>query len=266
MFKKIYIEIINYCNLNCAFCVKTTKPKKMLSFTEFEHILDEIRPFTNYIYLHVQGEPFMHPDIDKFIMIAYNKGFKVNLTTNATLLHNHIDIMKYARQINISLQALVNLDNKDKYYNDLFDLIDRNYNTYISLRLWGNFSKNDVLIPFEKHYQKTIDLKTSNKLKDRVFFSSEEEFDWPSMSLQTTYIKGTCLATKTHVGILSDGTVIPCCLDKDGIISFGNIFNTPFKDIISSQRFINMKKGFSNNILCEELCRKCTYRQRFSKK
>ena len=104
MFKKIYIEIINYCNLNCKFCVKTTKDKKMLSLSEFEHILDEIKPYTKYIYLHIQGEPLMHPDIDKFILLAYNKGFSVNLTTNATLLHNHLDIMKYVRQVSTEQQ------------------------------------------------------------------------------------------------------------------------------------------------------------------
>ena len=158
MFKKIYIEIINYCNLNCKFCVKTSKDKKMLSLSEFEHILDEIKPYTKYIYLHIQGEPLMHPDINKFIILAYNKGFSVNLTTNATLLHNHLDIMKYVRQVNISLQAIVNLKDNEKYYNDIFSLIEKDFDTYISLRLWGNFSKSEALIPFEKHYQRTIDL------------------------------------------------------------------------------------------------------------
>lgn len=265
MFKKIYIEIINYCNLNCKFCVKTTKDKKMLSLSEFEHILDEIKPYTKYIYLHIQGEPLMHPDINKFIILAYNKGFSVNLTTNATLLHNHLDIMKYVRQVNISLQAIVNLKDNEKYYNDIFALIEKDFDTYISLRLWGNFSKNEALIPFEKHYQRTIDLNSSNKLKEHVFFSSEEEFDWPNLNSKTYDINGTCLGTKTHIGILSDGTVVPCCLDKDGAINLGNILTTPFKDIITSQRFLNIKNGFTKNILCEELCKKCTYRQRFKK-
>ena len=104
------------------------------------------------------------------------------------------------------------------------------------------------------------------KLIDRVFFSFDEEFDWPNLSLPLQSSTGTCQGTISHIGILSDGTVIPCCLDKDGIIELGNIFNTSFNSIISSSKFNLMRNNFKSNIICEELCLKCTYRNRFNKK
>lgn len=266
MFKKIYIEILNYCNLNCQFCNKTNKPKREMTFDEFKHILKEIKPYTKYIYLHVQGEPFLHKNIDKFIYEAYNQGFNVNLTTNATLLNNHIDIIKYVRQINISLQAIIDLEKQNDYLNSIIELINRNYDTYISLRLWGNFNKNTYIPYFEKAFNKNINLNESNKLKDHVFFSFEEEFEWPSLNHEFVSDTGTCLGTKTHIAILCDGTVIPCCLDKDGIIDLGNIYKDSLSSIICGKRFKEINKGFNNNLICDNLCKRCTYRLKFDKK
>ena len=112
-FKRIYIEIINICNLNCDFCVPHTRKYEYMSMENFIHILDEIKNYSEYIYLHVKGEPLLHPQFDEFVKIAYDKGFKINLTTNATLLKEHLDITKYLRQINVSFHATNNAESLD---------------------------------------------------------------------------------------------------------------------------------------------------------
>ncbi len=264
-FKKIYIEIINYCNLNCPFCVKTKKDKRMMSFDEFKHILDKIRPFTQYLYLHVQGEPLLHNDIEEFICLADEMGFKVNLTTNATLLEKHSNITKHLRQLNISLQALMFLDNKEKYLNDIIKVIKNNSKTYISLRLWGNFNESSIINYFENACETKVDLNVSNKLIENVFFSFDEEFEWPSLDSDFSDFSGSCQGTISHIAILCDGTVVPCCLDKDGIISLGNIYNQSLSEIIASKRFKNIYEGFRSQKITENLCSKCSYRYRFKK-
>ena len=85
-FQKIYIEIINRCNLSCSFCPASDRPARMMSTDEFEKIAAQVVPFTDYICLHVKGEPLMHPWLDDILSIAHQKGLKVNLTTNAVLL------------------------------------------------------------------------------------------------------------------------------------------------------------------------------------
>ncbi|MBQ9267446.1 MAG: radical SAM protein, partial [Clostridia bacterium] len=104
-FKRVYIEITNVCNLKCEFCLPHHRENKFMTFEEFDTILQKIKPYTKYIYLHVKGEPLMHPEVDKFIEYAYENGFYVNLTTNGTLLEKHLSITKNLRQINISLHA-----------------------------------------------------------------------------------------------------------------------------------------------------------------
>lgn len=264
MFKRIYIEILNYCNLSCTFCNKTNKPKRSISRNEFNHILKEIKPYTDYLYLHVQGEPLLHKDLFDLLIDANSYGFNVNLTTNGTLLGN-TKILDYLRQINISIQALYYLPNRDKYFDKIIELINSNKDTYISLRLWGNFESEEIIKYFEDKLNRKVDRQNGFKLVDRVFFSFDDEFEWPSLCMKKQDDIGTCQGTISHVGILADGTVIPCCLDKDGIINLGNIYELSFKNIIESDRFQSIRLSFKHNKVIEELCLKCTYRNRFKK-
>ena len=86
-YKKVYIEITNVCNLQCDFCPTTKRKSAFMKVDLFSKILDQIKGHTEYIYLHVKGEPLLHPELDKLLDISYEKGFKVNITTNGTLIH-----------------------------------------------------------------------------------------------------------------------------------------------------------------------------------
>ena len=269
-FKKIYVEIINFCNLACPFCVKTSRDKKMMTKEEFSYVLDEIKPYTDYIYLHVQGEPLMHPLIKDFLDIAYEKGFFVNITTNVTLLHNNLDILlkaKSLRQINLSLQAIMELNNKEKYYDDIVSLIKNNDHIYISLRIWGDYSpdvmKNELAY-LEERLNIPIRIENKKRITDRVFLSLDQKFDWPDLNNPFNSESGRCEAIH-QIAILSNGVVVPCCLDKDGIMNMGNIFETLFSDIINSNRYKEMIKGFKCGKVNEELCKHCTFLNRFNK-
>ena len=187
-FKKIYIEIINYCNLNCKFCLKTKKQNRMMTLNEFNKIINDIKKYTDYIYLHLQGEPLLHPSLKEILEICYQNNINVNITTNATLLSSNIDILlesKALRQVNISLQALQSLPNKEKYYDDIISLINKNKNIYIQLRFWGNLKNNDIIKElnyFENKLNTKINLEETNKILPRTFISLDEEFTWPSIN------------------------------------------------------------------------------------
>lgn len=259
-FKKIYIEITNICNLNCPFCNKDEKDKKEMSLSEFEHILKQINNYTDYLYLHVKGEPLLHKKLKDILELCKKYNKQVNLTTNATLLKRRLnDILnsKIVRQVNISLQSLINLD----YIDDIIDCADIMSANGIQVvyRMWVENKYQDHLLEIiEKHYNKKIE-KDNTKLKENLYFNKDEEFIWPSLNNKVFNESGTCYGTRTHIGILVDGTVIPCCLDSSGIINLGNIFETNLSEIITNERFINMKTNFQNNKLCEELCKKCGF-------
>lgn len=288
-FKKFYIEITNVCNLACSFCPQTRRKSEFMSIKTFEEILDQIGPYTDYIYLHVKGEPLLHPEIDKFLDLSYEKGLKVNITTNGTLINKAKDklITKPAlRQINFSLHSFDGNEgggDKDSYIANIISFTKEaleSTNMLISLRLW-NLDRDNVtnlqrqrnrhmLEIIEKEFNLAYKVEEKIipgrgvKISDRLYLNQDYEFKWPSLEEDEDTGSGFCYGLRNQVAILVDGTVVPCCLDGEGVINLGNINNTSFSQIIEGERANNLFNGFSRGKVVEELCKKCGYRKRFS--
>ena len=274
-FKKVYIEITNICNLNCSFCLNNKREKKFMSVSDFSHIINEIKPYTDYIYLHVKGEPLLNPNLDIFLDICDNNKIKVNITTNGTLLKKNFDILKKhkcLRQINVSLHSENEVDD---YFDDVFSVCKSlSEHVYISYRLW---TLNDLVL--DNNSREVVDNIISEynlspelvekvykekqiKICENTYINKDNLFEWPSIKSKYNS-DGYCHGTIDHIGILVDGTVVPCCLDGDGVINLGNILSTDFVDILNSDRFISMRDNFKNNLCSEELCKKCRFKDRF---
>jgi Predicted Fe-S oxidoreductases len=284
-FKRIYVEITNVCNLKCRFCSVTKRQPEFMTEESFRSILDQITPFTDHVYFHVKGEPLLHPKIGLFLDLCHEKGLKVNLTTNGTLIQSASDklLMKPAlRQINFSLHSYDGNEPRermDEYLERIFSYVFTSVaktDTIISLRLWNHeegaeAEKNrEVLTHIEKAFNlpDKINLKLNSargvKLAEKVFLSIDNEFEWPSMEQKDDLSTGFCYALKTQIAILVDGTVVPCCLDGDGVINLGNINKAPFSEIIEGERAKSIHAGFQKRGVVEELCKRCTYRRRFN--
>lgn len=262
-FKKIYVEVTNACNLNCDFCIKNQRKVEFLTKENFMILLNKINNFTDYLYFHILGEPLMHPNINELIKIASNN-FKINITTNGYLI-DRIKDNKNIRQVNISLHAYSVKYNipLNKYLDNIFDSIDEliKNGTYISLRMWiRNKYNNDMLKYINERYNININEQVDNiTIKDRLFINNFHEFIWPDLNNNYYNEIGTCYALKDHIGILVDGTIVPCCLDTKGIIDLGNIYKDSIDNIMKQDRIVNMINNFKNNRKCEELCRHCKF-------
>lgn len=263
MFNRIYIEITNICNLKCDFCPITNRKKKSMTKEEFEIIIKKIKDYTNHIYLHVKGEPLMHNDLDSLLKIANKYNMNVNITTNARLLKDKLDIINKnkVRQLNISLHSFNSL----KEIEELLNTLDKIKDTYISLRLWNNKDNSEILKLLEKHYNKKIILTNKRfTISDNIYLDKDILFEWPTLNKDIISNYGTCKGAKKQLAILVDGKVMPCCLDNDGIMNLGNIFNSSLEEILNSTRYKNIVSGFNNNKLTEDLCKRCEYRNRFN--
>ena len=87
LFKKVYIEITNVCNLSCSFCPGTTRPPTYMDTDTFGLILSQLSEKTNSLYFHIMGEPLLHPKLGILLDMAHEAGFSVNITTNGTMIH-----------------------------------------------------------------------------------------------------------------------------------------------------------------------------------
>lgn len=281
-FKKIYIETTNICNLKCNFCPKTSRKLKFMDADSFLKIINKISPYTNHVYLHLMGEPFLNKNINDFLNICEDNFIKVNITTNGTLIKSVKDILlnsKAIRQVNFSIHSFeANEYNLifEEYINEIikFAKISSEHTNIISvLRLWNLDAKykssNDMNMSILKLLQEKFNIdcdlrenlidKNSFKLKNNVYINMGEKFKWPSLKEQESGERVFCYGLRDHIGILVDGTVVPCCLDSEGDIPLGNIFENTLDEIINSDRTKKIYNGFSNKTAVEELCRKCGF-------
>lgn len=263
MYKKIYIEITNQCNLNCSFCIKNYRKIKYLSLDELKIILEKLKGQTKFLYFHVLGEPLIHP-LFNYLVEEASKNYCVNITTNGYLIDN-INTKKI-RQLNISLHSYDEKYGLDvnEYINKIIKKCEQLSDTFISYRFWVNGKFNQqILDKINEYYNTQIklsDLKGNFHIKDKIYISTDEEFIWPDLNNNINIKQGFCLAIKDHLGILVDGTVIPCCLDTKGDIKIGNIFNESMEKIIESERYQKLKNNFHKNQRNETLCQKCGYK------
>jgi len=281
MFRKIYIEITNVCNLNCKFCPETNRKKEFMTIERFEEIIKKIHKHTNLVCLHVKGEPLLHKELGNILNILEKYNLKANITTNGTLIKEKLGIIRLSnsiRQINFSIHSFLQNDNINKnYLIDIFESVDELKNIIVSYRLWNlkSIKENEINLniinSIESYYNvhnlrnKLIDHEFI-KVDDNIFINQDIEFTWPDINKEIIVENGRCLALKDQVAILVDGTVVPCCLDNNGDIPLGNILEESFEDILSKNESITIKKNFENNIITCRLCKTCGFLKRLENK
>lgn len=274
-FAKVYIEISNICNLKCSFCPGTTRHSKRMSIDEFKTALTKIKDYTDYIYFHLLGEPLCHPDLEAFLQIAEEMKFKVIITTNGTLIEKCKDILLKSNshyKTVISLHSFEANDNKisfENYLNECFSYAkDAENKKIVVLRLWNNGGKDslndDILNTLEKYFEKPwVDERNGTRIGQKIYIQYGDKFDWPSLENENINENVFCYGLRDQIGILADGTVVPCCLDNNGEIKLGNIFEKNLEEIIYSQKAQNIYNGFTNRTACEELCKRCSFVRKF---
>ena len=274
-FHKIYLEISNICNLRCAFCPGTKRTPRTMTEAEFSFLLPKLRPYSDYLYFHLMGEPLCHPHLEHFLQLAGDSGFKVILTTNGTLLQKHDDMLLCAdglHKVNISLHAFEAND-----LNIPFSVyLDRCFRfgkaaagkKLITYRLWnqgGQDAKNtEILDTMEQYFPKPwVQERRGIRIGDWVYLEYGDKFDWPDLSAEDGGEAVFCHGLRDQIGVLCDGTVVPCCLDHEGDLALGNLFHQQLEEILESERTKAIYQGFSNRKAPEPLCRRCGYARRF---
>ena len=274
MYSKVYLEITNICNKSCSFCHGTKRTPRSMSIEKFDSITDSLIGVTEYIYLHIMGEPLLHPELISFIRLAADKGFKVCITTNGSLLKKMGEelLASPVYKINISLHSFENGSNEEykNYINECLTFADKSSNNGILtvLRLWNNGFDNGRNEAILSTAQKTLAGEWHKgsrgfRIRNRLHLEYGERFSWPDINAKEGDSSVFCYALKDQLGILCDGTVVPCCLDSDGEIKLGNILETPLNEILNSKRAIALRDGFKNRKATEKLCRRCGYARRF---
>ena len=283
-FQTIYIEISNICNLQCTFCPVVERDKKVMSVDDFQNVLEQAAPMTEKVCLHLMGEPLAHPDFEKIHSLCVKAKIPIQITTNGILIERYQDLILSSpiiRQINFSIHSFKdNFPNRplSEYVSPIFSFSKnaskQKPELYINYRLWNLKSDaqndNDEFIEacekaFDISVKRTFEIGAikSKKIWNRVYLHFDTRFEWPSPALQMLGEKGSCHGMRKQIGIHADGTVVPCCLDKEARINLGNCLDDELESIINSERALSMIKGFDQGVFVEDLCKRCSFARRF---
>lgn len=287
-YKKAYIEITNVCNLSCRFCPGTARPPEFMSAERFADLARQVSPFTRYVYLHVMGEPLLHPQLDEILHICEILGLYVTITTNGSLAperHRLLQDSSCLYKLHFSLHSFESNRQTAPLADYLGGIVAlardaANEGTLNVLRLWNmdseelkgeNRLNKDIIDLLEAEFGCAFSLRnaleqgrTGIKLSPRIYLERSEKFEWPALTAPDYGASGFCYGLRDQFGILCGGTVVPCCLDSEGVVNLGNAFETPLKEILLSPRATRIYDGFTARKAVEPLCRRCGYARRFA--
>lgn len=274
MYSRVYVEITNICNMACSFCHGHNRKPARMDAEQFARILDRLAGKTEYIYYHLMGEPLTHPELPVFLKMAAEKGFRSVITTNGTLLAKRgAEIMDAGvHKVSISVHSFENNDPaaQEKYLRDCAAFAEKaaQKGILVSFRLWNrgfDGGNNERTLEILKNALPGQWQENSRgyRIRDRIFLEYGDRFAWPDKAADDLGKEVYCYGLKDHFGILCDGTVVPCCLDSDGVINLGNVFTQELEQILSAPRAQAMRKGFACRKASEDLCRRCGYARRF---
>lgn len=270
MISRCYLEITNVCNLNCRFCPKTDRTKRFLTLEEFDRLTSKLVGNVKFLYFHLMGEPFLHPRLPEFIRMARSKGFVPVLTTNGTLLPESYGVIEagpHKIQISLHSQEGNGKENPDIYIKEVmgFSKTAALHGIIVVLRLWNQGG-------YDRDNERILELVAQDlprpwtqrpdgwKLAENIYIEYDGMFEWPDADheeFQTEKI--FCYALRNQMGVLVDGSVVPCCLDHAGDIVLGNLFIQSFDEILASPRAKAIYDGFTNHVAVENLCKRCGY-------
>ena len=276
-FRKVYLEISNVCNLSCSFCPGTKRKKQRMDEAEFRTIAAKLRPYTDFLYFHLMGEPLCHPQLEKYLAIAGEMGFRVILTTNGTLLPKSQQMLLRSpalHKVNISLHAFEANDLAVPFEEYLQGCLQFGQaaegNVIVCYRLWNHGGaeemNSDILSALRQAFPtQWVTERTGVRLGQRIYLEDGDKFDWPDLSAPAGGEKVFCYGLRDQIGVLCDGTVVPCCLDHEGDIPLGNLLHQDMEQLLQAPRTQAICAGFEKGLAAEELCRRCGYARRFTK-
>lgn len=244
-----------------------------MSEDEFSLAASRVRPFADFLYFHLMGEPLLHPKLDRFLEIAKELSFRAILTTNGTLLKKRENTLLSSPalyKVSISLHSYEANEvcfSLEDYLEDCFSFCKKGAEAGIIcvMRLWNlggeECKRNERILSLmhERFPGEWKETYSGFRITDKVFLEWGERFDWPDIDAEEISTHHTCYGLRDQIGILCDGTVVPCCLDAEGAVPLGNIYVSSVEDILSSERAVKLRESLIKRDVKEPLCRRCGF-------
>ncbi|NDL66325.1 radical SAM protein [Clostridiales bacterium F-3ap] len=249
------MEITNICNLDCAFCPQTGRQEAFMDLASFSQVAEQVKPFTDRILLHVMGEPLLHPDLEGILEVCREKGLEVEITTNGTLLGTAGMLLPghpAVTRVNVSLHSMEENGDTDHYHS---------YIRPVAAFLEKAFMEGSPSVCL-RFWNGTGERRETKVLMPGVLLQYDTPFVWPVDAEGSSTAPIRCFGLRDHLGILVDGSVVPCCLDSEGILALGNLKEQPLAGILDAVHTRKAYRDICNRKPIGELCTHCNFHRR----
>ena len=274
------------CGLQCSFCPSLQATPESMDLEFFETVVAQSSQHSKEIACHVMGDPLTLPNLSAYLDILHRYKMKALLTTSGYYFKKHSPqslLHPAIKQINISLNSYNKNDSAitlEQYLAPILSLcqekLKQERDIFINLRLWNldeNISERvfneEIFEALSWAFEVEIESNEiysnrpkSLRLTTKILLHFDDYFEWPSLK-NPIYGDGKCQGLSSHIAILSNGKVAPCCLDGEGVIELGNLHTHSLAHILDSKRVTDIRRGFQNAKAVEDLCQRCSYKERF---
>ncbi|KAF0124203.1 MAG: radical SAM protein [Elusimicrobia bacterium] len=266
-YRRAFIEITNRCNLTCSFCARSERPPRDMSPEEFRLVAAQVKPLAAGVFLHVLGEPMLHPEFPAILSASSELGLKVTLVTNGTLIDRFspgIFSEPCLAQVSPSLQALSALppERREEALEKLIAFARaRPPGLIVVFRLRGaddpfSLAARSALLASFPGYAPDPG-KRRLKLAENTFFAGGGLFGWPGSGPGSG--KKSCLGLRHHFAVLSDLRVAPCCIDCDGAMALGDLREKTLAEALSSPAAAALRASIAGRGTMPAHCAGCGF-------
>jgi radical SAM protein with 4Fe4S-binding SPASM domain len=285
----ISIEPTNVCNLGCPVCEtgngSLARSRGMLDYDCFTRLIDDVAPHTAVLMYYFMGEPFLNKRAYDMIRYARQKGIYVESCTNGDYVDAAGIIYSDINQVSVQIGGMTQATHE--LYRVRGDLarVTRNLENIVAERRRRPDSNVQVEVGFVvmKHnehevpdflrWAKEIGVDRANVIDPcvrtiaegeqllpenrRYWFYDEEAF--ARGVLKPKHLPDNeCTWVWNSVMINWDGSVVPCCRDPHGKHVFGNVFETPLRDIWNGEPIRAFRRRIVTAQGGVDICRLCS--------
>jgi len=273
---EIILDISASCNAVCPFCPRVfmdqDRSKGYMSMEMYKFALEEAqRHSIKRLRLYSTAEPTLHPDFSEMIDIAKDMGFYISVSTNASMMHKHMNALLKVDQIQFSIEGwdkesyefyrqplkfekiYENIKNFDQLCAQTEQTPIRQINLLLTretqiepfVNLWGSFCDEihiHFMFPSSVFQDGSIVSKTPLEMEDKLYdFTAKKGIKYCSFLFDI-------------VTVSFDGKISLCCDDFSSSFLLGNI-----KEGINTVFYTSELEKIRKQFLTQQLstCQEC---------
>ena len=286
----ISFEPTTHCNLRCPECPsglrEFTRPTGSLNPSLFQKSIDSIHKKLSYLTFYFQGEPYLNPSFLDMVKYASAKGIYTATSTNA----HYLNKTNAKRTIESGLDRLIiSIDGttQETYqeYRKGGELKKVIEGTKEIIKWKKELKSNTPHIIFQYLVVKPNEHQLEDVKKlgkelgvDNVKFKTAQIYNYkegseliPSIEKYSRYFKNG--DEKYHIKnelsnhcwklwhssvITWDGTMIPCCFDKDAKYQMGSLKNLTMKKIWNGEKYKKFRSAVLHSRKSIDMCTNCS--------